>query len=160
MDRYELTEANLKQALVASGSIPIVTQGARDVIGAPAGVYRDGGVTDYHFDMPLLSPKDDEGIVFYPHYRHEIVPGWLDKALKWRRASPATTDRMVLMTPSHDYIENLPGGRIPERRDFIKMEMNERIAWWRQVIGETERLADELREIIAKDKWPEVLRPL
>lgn len=35
--------ANLRQALLASGSIPMVMEGVRDIPGAGAGTYRDGG---------------------------------------------------------------------------------------------------------------------
>ncbi|MCW9033486.1 MAG: hypothetical protein OQJ97_04640 [Rhodospirillales bacterium] len=156
--RIPLTENNLKPAVVASGSIPIITEGARNIPDAPPGVYRDGGVSDYHFDMPLLASKSD-GLVFYPHYIDRIIPGWLDKALKWRKVSPQTLNRMILLTPSKEFVANLPGGRIPERQDFINMEDGDRVRWWRRILSETDRLGDELRDVIAKNAWAEVLKP-
>ena len=44
-----LTPDNLRAALLASGSIPLLMEGVR-IPGAP-GVYRDGGSADYHLDL-------------------------------------------------------------------------------------------------------------
>ena len=44
-----LTQNNLKDALLASGSIPLVMQGIKNIAGSPVGMYRDGGIIDYHF---------------------------------------------------------------------------------------------------------------
>jgi len=51
-----LTRENLRPALLASGAIPLVLAGVRDIEGAPPGVYRDGGVVDYHFDFEATWP--------------------------------------------------------------------------------------------------------
>lgn len=51
--RFVALEAgNLRQALLASGSIPLVMEGVRDLPGAGVGTYRDGGLLDYHLDLP------------------------------------------------------------------------------------------------------------
>jgi hypothetical protein len=51
--RYlHLDGGNLRQALLASGSIPMVMEGVRDLPGAGPGTYRDGGLLDYHLDLP------------------------------------------------------------------------------------------------------------
>lgn len=39
---------------MASGSIAVVMEGVRNIGGVPEGIYRDGGVTDYHFDIIQL----------------------------------------------------------------------------------------------------------
>ncbi len=62
---------NLRQALLASGSIPMVMQGVRDLPGAGVGTYRDGGLLDYHLDLPYYG--DD--IVLYPHFTDRVIPG-------------------------------------------------------------------------------------
>ena len=56
----DLTTANLKSSLLASGSIPMVMQGIKDIPGAPDGMYRDGGIVDYHFDINI---KDNNGLI-------------------------------------------------------------------------------------------------
>ena len=40
------------------------------------------------------------------------------------------------------------------------MTDDERIPKWRRAANEAERLADELREIIAKDAWNDAVEPL
>ena len=46
-----LSSTNLRSALLASGSIPFLMSGHRDINGAPQGQYWDGGIIDYHFDF-------------------------------------------------------------------------------------------------------------
>lgn len=79
-----LTRDNLLPALLASASIPLVMSGVRNLPGAPEGVYRDGGLLDYHLDLPYQQP----GVILYPHFTDKVVPGWFDKSLPWRRATP------------------------------------------------------------------------
>ena len=77
-----LTRDNFRPALLSSGSIPLVMSGVEDISGAHPGVYRDGGVVDYHQDLPFASPLNDAfpgNIVLFPHYTNRIIPGWLDK---------------------------------------------------------------------------------
>jgi hypothetical protein len=61
---------------------------------APAGVYWDGGIIDYHLHLPYHHAK---GLVLYPHFIDRIIPGWLDKALPWRRARGEWLDNVVLV---------------------------------------------------------------
>lgn len=65
-----LNAGNLRQALLASGSIPMVMEGVRDLPGAGAGTFRDGGLLDYHLDLPYSG--DD--IVLYPHFTDRVIP--------------------------------------------------------------------------------------
>ena len=71
--KVPLDAGNLKPALMASGSIPLIMPGVTEIPGAPAGVYRDGGVIDYHLNIPFMNP--DDRIVLFPHYTERIVPG-------------------------------------------------------------------------------------
>ena len=80
-----LTPDNLKQAVIASGAIPMVLEPVTNIAGAGAGRYFDGGITDYHFNQPFT----DNGLVLYPHFYPELVPAWFDKGLRWRRANKA-----------------------------------------------------------------------
>ncbi|HCK4788070.1 TPA: patatin-like phospholipase family protein, partial [Pseudomonas aeruginosa] len=70
--RYlHLDGGNLRQALLASGSIPMVMEGVRNLPGAGPGTYRDGGLLDYHLDLPY----EDRGVVLYPHFTDKVIPG-------------------------------------------------------------------------------------
>lgn len=157
MHHIALSEQNLEDAVVASGSIPLVLEGVRDIHGAPAGMYRDGGVTDYHFNDALSS---DDGLVFYPHFYPYMVPGWFDKSLAWRRAKGAATDKVLLVSPSEEFVASLPYGKIPDRRDFVDLDNEQRIRYWKTVVAESERMADEFRELLARGELADRLEPL
>ena len=62
-----------------------ILEGIANIPRAPTGIYWDGGIIDYHLHLPYHQAK---GLVLYPHFTDRIVPGWLDKAMPWRRASP------------------------------------------------------------------------
>lgn len=153
----DFTADNVFPALMATGSIPLVVNGIRDIPGAPAGTYRDGGLTDYHLTVPLA---EREGIVLYPHFSPRVVPGWFDKALRWRRPDATHFDDVLLVTPSRDFIAGLPHGRIPDRQDFVNLGPDERLRYWRQVHEATRRLADDFHDLVSSDRWRAVLRPL
>lgn len=141
----KLTEASLADALMASGSIPFVSAPVVDIEGARPGVYRDGGVTDYHFDIPWHYP---DGIVLYPHFYGHIVPGWFDKSKPERHAKGAVWDQMLMLAPTDEFVATLPGGKITDRKDFTQMPDDERLKLWKTVISESERLADEFAELL------------
>ncbi len=154
-----LTPENLGPALFASGSIPLVMGGVRDIAGAPRGMYRDGGLIDYHFDISL-DPK--EGIALFPHFSERLVPGWFDKHLSWRKHRPAHLDPVLVIAPSAEFIARLPHGRITDRGDFdlYAGRNDSRITYWNAVLGETERLRDELQMVLERGLLAERLQPL
>ncbi len=154
-----LTAGNLKPAILASGSIPLVMSGLCDIPGAPPGVYRDGGIVDYHLDIPFAV---DDGIVLFPHYTDRVIPGWFDKSLPWRKPAPANMQNVLLVAPSPAFVKTLPFGKIPDRGDFKRFagRDGERMSYWRPVIGESERMADAFLEIGEKGLRPEQVRPL
>lgn len=140
-----LTEANLPAAIMASSSIPFVVHGVRDFDGARGGVYRDGGFIDYHFDEPWDA---GDGIVLYPHFYEHLIPGWFDKKLKSRWTKGAAMADVVMISPNASFISELPGGKIPDRRNFRTMDNDARIEYWQEVLTESRRLGDELSELL------------
>ena len=145
---HALTPDNLAPVVLASGSIPLVLEGVREIPGAPAGVYRDGGITDYHFDLSF-APGD--GLILYPHFYAELTPGWFDKALRWRRVRAAALANTVILCPSRTFVERLPGGRIPDRSDFVECDDDTRISRWQRIVGESRRLGDEFLALAESD---------
>ena len=140
-----LAPENCEDALLASGSIPLVCEPVRDPAGAARGDYWDGGLIDYHLALPYHTLG---GIVLYPHFVPYVTPGWLDKFLPWRKR-PRThpwLDNVLLIAPSREFLARLPGGRLPERQDFYRYGLDHaaRIRAWRRAIGECERFADEV----------------
>lgn len=144
-----LSEHNLRDALLASGSIPLVLQAVSGIAGAPEGAYWDGGLVDYHLHLPY---RRDPGLVLYPHFSDHIVPGWLDKSMPWRRARDAALENVILVSPSASFLARLPNGKMPDRQDFKFYGQNHdtRIRDWTRAIAESERMADAFARWVEK----------
>ncbi|MBP6700430.1 MAG: patatin-like phospholipase family protein [Halioglobus sp.] len=144
--RYcRLREDNVAAALHASGAIPFVLAGERDIAGAPPGQYWDGGIIDYHFN---LGQYCGEGLMLYPHFSANVVPGWFDKLLPWRKAPLQDIDKLVLLCPSEAFTADLPHGKIPDRTDFNRLPHEERVRYWEQCIARASALAEEFGDLI------------
>lgn len=149
-----LSEANVTAALHASGAIPFVLVGERNIAGAPPGQYWDGGIIDYHynlrdFDRPTAV---DAGLVLYPHFRRDVIPGWFDKVLPWRKRRPSALANIVHISPSEAFIKSLPRSKIPDRSDFRSLSTDERLGYWKLCIERSRELAiDFARQCAARD---------
>lgn len=142
-----LNEDNLRPAVLASGAIPLVLAGIADIPGATPGLYYDGGITDYHFDIPFC----DDGLVLYPHFYSQVVPGWFDKSLRWRKPNPRHYDNVVMLCPSEQWVASLPQGRIPDRRDFSRLSDAQRIREWGETMARSEQLVEDLQRLLDGD---------
>jgi hypothetical protein len=155
-----LNEHNIEDALLASGSIPLICDPVREIAGAPLGDYWDGGLIDYHLMLPYDSVP---GLVLYPHFVPWVTPGWLDKGLRWR-ARPRQHEwlaKVILIAPSAAMLACMPKGKLPDRQDFHRYGSDHagRIAAWERAIAESQRFAE------AAMRWLEspdlsVARPL
>jgi hypothetical protein len=143
--RVPLDARNAEDALLASGTIPLLAAPVRDIAGAPAGQYWDGALVDYHLLLPYPG-RTRPGIVFYPHFNDYVTPGWLDKHLPWRRSPRAHPwlDDMLLVAPSPAFLATLPNGKLPDRQDFYRYgpDHNGRIRAWETAIAECGRFAE------------------
>jgi len=157
LHRISLSAANLEDAIAATGSIPMVLSGVRDIAGAPPGMYRDGGVIDYHLDLPH---SVDDRLTLYPHFFDRIVPGWFDKKLGWRRPHRAHVQRTILVSPSREFVARLPNAKIPDRHDFVNYRDSERDRAWRRTVDMCREMADEFADVLAKGRLPARLEPL
>ncbi len=157
LQRVMIRKNNLEDVIAATGSIPLVLSGVEDIAGAAPGMYRDGGVIDYHLDVPHSDP---DRLALYPHFFDHIVPGWFDKKLAWRRPDPAHVDRTILISPSAEFVSSLPKGKIPDRTDFDNYAPSERIRVWRDVVTACEALAEEFNDVIEKGELEARLTPL
>ena len=154
---HDLTQGNIHNALLASGSIPIVIEGIPQIEGAPEGMYRDGGIVDYHFD---LSFGPDEGLVLYPHFYEKPIPGWFDKGLKGRVPHQSSYDNVVMLVPSSSFVANLPYSKIPDRKDFEVLEADTRIKYWQTVLQETDRLGEYFMRAVSDGTLVDAIKPL
>jgi len=157
--RVSLTEANLRQALLASGSIPLVMSRVMDIPGALPGAYRDGGIVDYHLDIPF---GVNDGLVLFPHYTDRITPGWFDKKLTWRKPHPEHMAHVLMVAPSREFVADLPFGKIPDRNDFWTFfkDDDRRIDYWQTVARKSRQLAEELAELMDRGGVAERVRTI
>lgn len=155
---HALTTDNLRQALLASGSIPLVMEAIREIPGLEPGTYRDGGLLDYHLDLPYSG--DD--IVLYPHFTDQVIPGWFDKSMPWRRGDRTRLQNALVIAPSREYLARLPHGKLPDRTDFKRYLGNDvgREHYWRQAMSESARLGDEFLQLVESGRLAEQLQPL
>ncbi len=140
-----LEEGNFMAAVQASCSIPFALRAVHNIPGAPRGAYWDGGITDYHLHLDYRSPRPGPGLVLYPHFQPQVVPGWLDKALRWRHKSTPFLDRMVLLAPDPQWVQALPNGKLPDRTDFTRyaQDLPTRIRVWTEAARASAVLAEE-----------------
>ncbi len=141
--QVDLSEENLRPSVLASCSIPFWLQAVHDIPGAPRGAYWDGGITDYHLHLNYAAMS--EGLVLYPHFQRQVVPGWLDKLFKGRHRASSFLDNLVVLAPHPDWIARLPRAKLPDREDFkhYGQDVAARAKAWLQAVREGERLRDE-----------------
>jgi hypothetical protein len=173
-----LTSNNIKSAVLASGSIPMVMSGVKHIHGTAKGTYRDGGIIDYHFDFSLSQhssdnensdnqnskkfPTDEEkhyrdkksdiiehSLTLYPHFSSEPKAGWFDKN-STRKVLASSYENTVLLTPSEKFIKSLPFNKIPDRTDFTELDATTRIKYWEKVLEETNKLAECFNDFVVK----------
>lgn len=151
-----LTADNLKQALIASGAIPLALEPSQ-IDGGKTRYHWDGGIVDYHFAGPF---NVEDGLVLYPHFFPKVVPGWFDKGLPWRKPSPKDFANVVMLTPSPEFIASLPMGKIPDRTDFNKLSNEDREDYWKAVLARTNELVDDFHGMMQKDGGRTSVQPI
>ena len=155
---YGLTQSNFKTALLSSGSIPMAMEGISNIDGV-SGIFRDGGILDYHLDIPFL--PNENGLVLYPHFYEHITPGWFDKSLN-RKPDKKNMKSVVLVAPSNRFVDSLPFGKIPDRKDFKTFfgKDKERVEYWKKVVEKNKKLGDEFFEAIESGRIREIIKPI
>ncbi len=152
-----LNETNFKYAVLASGAIPLVIEGVRDIYDAPRGIYRDGGLIDYHLSHQFAVKEND--IVLFFHHQERIIPGWLDKNIKRRAPEPHTLNNVLMIFPSSRFVESLPGGKVPDRTDFVTFidDPETRIKKWRNAVHLSAPLGEDFLELVESGKIRDVV---
>ena len=142
---------NMATAVLASCSIPFWLRAVHDIPGGPPGAYWDGGITDYHLHLDYAAMS--EGLVLYPHFQRQLVPGWLDKALKHRHRATPKLDNVVVLSPTPEWVASLPRGKLPDRSDFKTFgdDFDARVRSWSQAVAMSAQLADEFAALCQRD---------
>lgn len=143
-----LTEANFMQAMRASCSIPFWLDPVTDIPGSPRGAHWDGGLIDYHFHWPYHQLGN--GLVLYPHFQRQVIPGWLDKRFKRRHRPTPWLDNLIVLAPKPAWVAGLPQGRLPDRNDFIHMSGPERVRSWGEAVARSQALADDWQSWLSR----------
>jgi hypothetical protein len=165
--RVPLDPENAEDALLASGTIPLLAAPVRDIPGAPAGNYWDGALIDYHLLLPYsrLSRERNAGtrLVLYPHFNNYVTPGWLDKHLPWRREARehAWLDDVLLIAPTPAFVATLPNGKLPDRQDFYRYGADHaaRIRAWKSAIAQCGRMAEAAMRWLERPD-PTLIKPI
>ncbi len=149
--RVALTPDNFFQAVQASCSIPFALRAVHDIPGALPGAYWDGGLTDYHLHLDYRARAlqgQGAGLVLYPHFQRAVVPGWLDKGLRWRHRSTPFLDTLVLLAPDPAWVARLPNGKLPDRTDFTRYgtDVASRAQVWTTAVAASRQLAEEFAQ--------------
>ena len=155
-----INEANFKYAVMASGAIPLVVAGVKNIFGAPRGVYRDGGLIDYHLSHQFAA-RENELVLFF-HHQERIIPGWLDKKIKRRTPDARTLSNVVMVFPSQSFIDKLPDGKVPDRDDFLTHidDGKQRIANWNKAVKLSAPLGEDFLELVQSGKIRDVVEKL
>ena len=128
------------------------------ITAAPPGTYWDGGMVDYHIALPY----DIDGIILHPHFFSYILPGWLDKKIPWnRKAEPNLMSKVLLISPSEEYIRSLPRSQISGMKDFYHFgtDQQARIKYWSEISTRSHELGKALRDLISSGKISDVVVP-
>ncbi|MEN6375763.1 MAG: hypothetical protein ABFD75_13420 [Smithella sp.] len=155
-----INEINFKHAVMASGAVPLVVAGVHDIYDAPYGVYRDGGLIDYHLTHQFAAGEND--MVLFFHHDERIIPGWLDKKLVRRAPDADTLSNVLMIFPSPGFVEKLPGKKIPDRTDFLTYidDHETRVKNWRQTVELSAPLGEEFLELVASGKIRDIVERL
>jgi hypothetical protein len=150
---FSLTADNLLQVVQASCSIPMVLEAVKQIKGCEMGAYWDGGLTDYHLHLDYrkmttkaeLKNDTSASLVLYPHFQQALVPGWLDKSLKWRHQSSPFIDNVLVLAPQPQWIQSLPNQKLPDRQDFVTYakDYEGRVSAWQTACKASEQLSLE-----------------
>jgi len=129
-----LTELNALAALQASAAMPAMMDGFGSEIDAA------------------------DGFTLYPRVDPQLAPGWLDKPLPWQRARGLR--RTIVIAPSAQHLASLPGGKLPDRNDFLTMSDRDRVIAWRHVVALGHAMGYQLMELLESDRIRHVVQPL
>ncbi len=151
---------NFKPAVLASGAIPLAVAGVRDIFGAPRGVYRDGGLVDYHINQRYTNSAND--ITLFFHHQEHSRPTWMDKNVQSRHTPHEFLGNVLMLHPSPSFVAGLPDGKIPDRTDLVTYadDQRTRIKNWRRAVEQSAHLGESFLELVESGQIRHAVQPL
>lgn len=141
-----LDGGNLCQVLFVFGLILMVMEGVCDLFGVGFGIYCDGGLFDYYFDLFY----EDCGVVFYLYFIDKVIFGWFDKGLFWCCGDVGCLQDVLLLVLLCEYLVCLLYVKLLDCKDFICYFGDDDgcECYWCQVMVESCRFGDEFFELV------------
>lgn len=160
VQRAALGLDNLRQVALASGSVPLYMAPVVDPAGAPRGRYLDGGLSDYHLNVPLSTGGQGVSLLFLHQAR--LHPSWFDQYAPWRRPGAEALEDLLLVHPSPEFVARLPGGRVPNRDDFQRYlhAPEERRAHWLEAAALSHELGERFLDDLEGGRLAKQVSPL
>jgi hypothetical protein len=137
-------------------------QDAMDNVAASAlrvGVRANFGMQPDAADVDAdLDKQKSAGLVLYPHFQRQVVPGWLDKALRWRHKSTQALESMIVLCPDPEWVKTLPHAKLPDRQDFVHYghDLPGRMRAWQAATRAAQQLADEFAQWLERPDMRQV----
>ncbi|MBF0474313.1 MAG: hypothetical protein HQK59_00560 [Deltaproteobacteria bacterium] len=158
--RVTLNPENLRQALLASGAVPLAVPGVTSIPGAPPGSYQDAGLAEYYLNARYIT--DPNGITLILNHGPRLVPVWLDKRLPGRRPMAEYLENVLLVCPGPAFMAAVPRGRAPDRTDYREFyhRPQERARLWNEIIDKSMEFGSLWHDLITTGRIREVVKPL
>jgi hypothetical protein len=64
-----------------------------------------------------------------------------------------------MLAPSVAFVASLPGGKVPDRKDFVELSNDARIERWHAVDTACGALAEDLADLIDGNRWASRVQP-
>lgn len=138
----------------------VMVENASDLIAGSACATSATGQKGFkNIEKNTGSDNAERGIVLYPHFQHQVIPGWFDKRLSWRHPFTPALDRMVVLSPHPDWVHTLPNAKLPDRQDFTHYgaDSGARAKAWGRATQASQQLVDEWREWLVRPDMAQVL---
>jgi len=152
----QLNNQNINDAVRSSGTLPMYMHPVENINGVD-GMLWDGALIDYHIGLDY-----NEGLILYPHFSDQLIEGWFDKFLKYRKFSSEVLNKMIIISPSKKFIESLPDAKIPDRDDFSTYIDNNalRIEKWHNISYRSKEIAEEFHYLWTSGKLYQHIKAL
>lgn len=115
----QLTSDNIYAVLRATTCIPFVSERISSIPGTPSGLFYDGAVSHYHYNLLV---KDSKYQVLYlgDAYGKGVKQTFFDAFLPWRSAPRQLFDNVSIVSPTALFVRSTPEKRLPNVSDWFR----------------------------------------